>query len=207
MPKRSLGLALVFLIGMACNRQPTTQVPQSPSPAVEASSASPASVPTPAPAPSCTPGSRTPSSTEGPFFTSGSPERASLIEPGIEGSKLVITGYVLNSECQPISGAKVDFWQADSDGDYDNQGYRLRGHVFTDTSGMYRQETIETALYSGRTRHHHVKVTPPGGQTLTTQLYFPNEPANEDDSIFRPALVMQVQESTDGRIGRFDFVL
>lgn len=125
----------------------------------------------------------------------------------MEGERIVITGFVLDSNCEPVSGAKVDFWQADSDGDYDNEGYRLRGHVLTDAAGAYRQETIETGLYTGRTRHHHVKVTPPGGKTLTTQLFFPNDPSNAGDNIYRPQLEMQIQDGPDGKIGRFDFVL
>lgn len=199
--------ALLMVVASACSQRPTVRVSDSPTPADEATEASTSPTTSPAPTPSCTPGKRTPSSTEGPYFTRGSPEKASLIEQGIEGDKLVITGFVLDSDCKPLQRAKVDFWQADSNGDYDNQGYKLRGHVFTDATGSYRQETIATGLYSGRTRHHHVKVTPPGGQTLTTQLYFPDEPANQRDSIFRGELVMQIQDGADGKIARFDFVL
>jgi protocatechuate 3,4-dioxygenase beta subunit len=31
-------------------------------------------------------------------------------------------------QCQPVLSARVDFWQADSAGQYDNQGYTLRGY-------------------------------------------------------------------------------
>jgi hypothetical protein len=40
------------------------------------------------------PADPTPSMTEGPYFKTGSPERTSLIEPGVVGTRLVITGYV-----------------------------------------------------------------------------------------------------------------
>ncbi len=86
--------------------------------------------------PSCaSPAPLTLAQTEGPYYTPNSPERASLIEPGMGGTKLIVTGYVLTTDCQPIANAWLDFWQADDQGAYDNAGYRLRGHLFTDETG------------------------------------------------------------------------
>jgi protocatechuate 3,4-dioxygenase beta subunit len=149
----------------------------------------------------------TPSQTEGPFFTPRSPKRTSLLESGIEGTRLVVTGMVLTRGCQPVPNALVDFWQCDHAGDYDNSGYRLRGHQFTDAKGVYRLETIVPGLYPGRTRHIHVKVQAPRQPILTTQLYFPDERRNDRDRIFDPELLMKVTRSGAGRQGRFDFVL
>ena len=127
--------------------------------------------------PACGAGSAaTPRQTEGPYFTRDSPERATLLEPGIAGQRLVLSGTVLSLDCRPLAGALLDFWQADADGAYDNQGYRLRGHQFTDADGRYRLETVVPGLYPGRTRHIHVKVQSKGGPVLTTQLYFPDVP-------------------------------
>ena len=61
----------------------------------------------------------------------------------------------------PGGGALVDLWHADERGDYDNAGFRYRGHLFTDGEGRYRFRTILPALYTGRTRHYHVKVQAP----------------------------------------------
>jgi protocatechuate 3,4-dioxygenase beta subunit len=110
---------------------------------------------------------------------------------------------VLGSDCRPIRRALLDFWQADGSGEYDNEGYRLRGHQFTDSRGRFRLETVTPGLYTGRTRHIHVKVQRPHGEVLTTQLYFPGEPRNEQDGIFDSALLMDVR----GRRAVFDFVL
>ena len=132
----------------------------------------------------------TPSQSEGPFFTPDSPERVSLLEPGLMGTKLIVIGTVVRTDCRPVAGALLDFWQADDAGVYDNEGNRLRGHQFTDARGGYRLETIVPGRYTGRTRHIHVKVQARGGSGLTTQLYFPGETANEDDGLFNPALVM-----------------
>lgn len=150
----------------------------------------------------------TPRQTEGPYFTPRSPERASLVEPGMAGTKLVLTGRVVSTRCQSIGRAFVDVWQADDRGAYDNTGYRLRGHVFTDASGQYRIETILPGLYPGRTRHIHVKVQAPNKPVLTSQLYFPNEPGNARDSIFHPRLVVALRDDTTlGKVATFDFVL
>jgi protocatechuate 3,4-dioxygenase beta subunit len=160
------------------------------------------------PTPSC-PGSAAPTArqTEGPYFKPDSPLRASLLEPGIVGTQIVVTGTVLSTTCQPIARALIDVWHADDRGGYDNTGFRVRGHQFTDDQGRYRLETIVPGVYVGRTRHFHVKVQPPNRSVLTTQLYFPGEAVNARDPIFSPELVMRVTETTTGKAGTFDFVV
>jgi protocatechuate 3,4-dioxygenase beta subunit len=133
--------------------------------------------------------------------------RASLLEPGMGGTRIAVTGLVLSTACSPIRRALVDFWHADDRGEYDNIGFRLRGHQFTDEAGRYRLETIVPGLYPGRTRHFHVRVQAPDQPVLTTQLYFPGEPANQRDSIFNPDLVMEVQDAAIGKAAAFDFIL
>ena len=137
-----------------------------------ASEVAPVAVDEPAAAtPVCT-GQLTSSNQEGPYFTPGSPERANLIDDGMPGTALLISGYVWSQECAPLAGAKVDFWQADANGVYDNLGYTLRGHVFTDETGYYEIVTIEPGPYPGRPPHIHVKVIDATErELLTTQLY------------------------------------
>jgi protocatechuate 3,4-dioxygenase beta subunit len=91
--------------------------------------------------------------------------------------------------------------------DIDNIGFRYRGHVTTSSDGAFRFRTIVPALYPGRTRHYHVKVQAPGSRLLTTQLYFPNEPTNLRDGLFKRELLMRVADTGDGLAGRFDFVV
>jgi protocatechuate 3,4-dioxygenase beta subunit len=149
----------------------------------------------------------TPAQTPGPFFKPRSPERRSLIEPGIQGTKIVLDGRVLSTRCKPVEKALVDFWQADASGEYDNSGFRLRGHQFTDAAGKFRLETIVPGLYPGRTRHFHVRVQAPSRPVLTTQLYFPGEPENIRDGIFNPKLVMVVRDGAGAKAANFGFVL
>lgn len=145
--------------------------------------------------------------TEGPYYTPNTPERTNFWEEGTTGTRLVVSGRVLMTDCVPVAAALLDFWHADDGGEYDNVGYKLRGHQFTDANGNYTLETIMPGLYPGRTRHIHVKVQGPNMPILTTQLYFPDEPQNATDGIFHPDLVMAFQDSADGKAGAFDFVL
>jgi protocatechuate 3,4-dioxygenase beta subunit len=158
------------------------------------------------PTPACDDGTATPEQTPGPFFKPRSPERKSLREPGVHGAAIVVEGVVRTKRCQSVGGALLDFWQADANGAYDNEGYRLRGHQFTDAAGRYRLETIVPGLYPGRTRHFHVRVQAPGRSVVTTQLYFPGEPGNKRDGIFNPKLLLDLSD-TGVKTGRFDFVV
>jgi protocatechuate 3,4-dioxygenase beta subunit len=162
------------------------------------------------PTPACTDDDDdvTPSQAEGPYFTPDSPLRRSLLEPGMDGQRLRVTGRVLDTGCRPIPRAILDFWQADADGEYDNEGFRLRGHQRADSAGRFRLDSVVPGVYPGRTRHLHVKVArPSSSEVLTTQLYFPGERQNASDGIFDEALLMRVSRSGARRLGRFTFVL
>lgn len=145
--------------------------------------------------------------TEGPFYKPLSPERSDLREPGMKGHTIALAGLVLTRSCKPVAGALVDLWHSDDHGEYDNAGYRCRGHQFADANGRYAFRTIVPALYSGRTRHFHVKVQAPREPVLTTQLYFPGEPRNARDGLFRRELLMRVADASGEKAARFDFVL
>ena len=161
----------------------------------------------PRPTPACGEHGVTHPQTPGPYFKPQSPLRASLLEPGMPGTRIVVEGTVLARDCKPVARALVDFWQADAHGDYDNAGFRLRGHQFTDEAGRYRLETVVPGIYPGRTRHFHVNVQAPGSRVLTTQLYFPDEPQNQRDGIFDRDLVMRVRDAEGGKLGQFVFIL
>ncbi len=129
-------------------------------------------------------GPPTPRDAEGPFYKAGAPARESLLEPGTRADTLLLSGRVLSKDCKPVPHARLDFWQADEKGEYDNAGYRYRGVVTADGEGRYRLQTVLPGLYPGRPRHIHVKVSPPGGRTLTTQIYFPDAGARRAEFDF-----------------------
>jgi protocatechuate 3,4-dioxygenase beta subunit len=145
--------------------------------------------------------------TEGPFFKPSSPERVELLETGMAGQPIELVGFVLTRGCKPLAGALLDFWQADDKGRYDNSGFRLRGHQFTDAEGRFRLRSVVPGAYPGRTRHIHVKVQPRGGRVLTTQLYFPGEAKNRSDGLFRSELLVRTAKNAGWIAGRFDFVV
>ena len=160
------------------------------------------------PTPECKDGDEpTVRQTEGPFYKPSSPQRANLREAGLRGRPVELSGVVLTRACRPVPGALVDLWHADADGDYDNEGFRCRGHVFADAQGRFRFLTIMPALYPGRTRHYHVKVQARQRPVLTTQLYFPGEAGNRRDGLFRQELLMRTASREGGLAARFDFVL
>ena len=129
--------------------------------------------------------------TEGPYWKAGSPRRTRLRDAGVSGKALKLTGAVVDATCKPITGATLDFWQADGKGHYDNAGFRLRGHQTTDSAGRFTLDTVVPGLYPGRTEHIHVKVTPPGGKELTTQLFFPGVTSNGGDGIFVASMLVR----------------
>jgi protocatechuate 3,4-dioxygenase beta subunit len=146
--------------------------------------------------------------TEGPYFKTNSPERTSLVDDTVQGTLLTITGQVLGADGTPVANALVDFWQANASGAYDNSGYNLRGHQYTDANGYYTLTTVQPGLYPGRTEHIHVKVQAPNGPTLTTQLFFPGVAQNSRDNIYDPSLLLNVATNDDGTTsGAFNFVV
>lgn len=221
--KRVFLFIVVFLLLAACTGT-TTQIPVTSVPSVTpvvstpemvyatptstgAVESSPTPAPTPdffvqagitLPAPVCP--VLTQSQTEGPYYKPDTPERNSFFEEGMPGTRLVLVGYVLDQNCQPLPNAWLDFWQADANGQYDNTGYRLRGHQFTDAQGRYYLETILPGLYSSRPIEHiHVKVRPEGGQEITSQLYFPQQPID--------GLTVTLEDRGDYMVGYFNFVV
>jgi protocatechuate 3,4-dioxygenase beta subunit len=145
---------------------------------------------------------------EGPYYKEGSPERTGIAQSGTTGEKLIVEGRVLNEKGEPISGAWLDFWQADGKGEYDNAGYNLRGHQYTDEKGTYHLETVIPSIYSSRTAHIHVKLqADPRSRVLTTQLFFPGVSRNRSDRIFDPIMVVELNDTPEGKRARYDFMM
>lgn len=222
MKRSNYWMALLTLALAACGPAATPPPPGWPVPtqAAEGVPAEPAGEAQPAqeadpteaaaPVPVQCDGQPTPAQGEGPYYTPGSPERTSLVEEGTSGTPLVVTGAVMDTNCQPIAGARVDFWQTDGDGAYDNVGYGMRGHQFTADDGTYALTTVVPGVYPGRTPHIHVKVFgPDGGEWLTSQIYIPGLSEDIPDGIFDSALLArEVDPAPDGtRHLAFDFVV
>ena len=145
---------------------------------------------------------------EGPYYKTGSPERHSIAASGTPGKKLVLEGSVLDTKGHPSSHAWLDFWHADSDGQYDNEGFNLRGYQYTNAKGHYHLETIRPLGYLSRAAHVHVKVRASQySPVLTTQLLSPDERKNSTDPIFQEKTLLNIAELQDGQKATFDFVV
>jgi protocatechuate 3,4-dioxygenase beta subunit len=144
----------------------------------------------------------------GPFYKPRSPLRVELVEPKSKARLFELSGQVLTRSCKPVERVLVDLWHSDDRGDYDNKGFRYRGHQFTDANGRFRFRTNMPEVYPGRTRHFHVKVQAANRPALNTQLYFPADAAgNAKDPLFDQRLLMKVANAGDALAGQFDFVL
>ncbi len=153
-------------------------------------------------------GKITPNVIDGPYYKESSPERTDFNDPQVPGEALKIKGYVFDTNCNPVAHAWIDFWQANSQGVYDNDKFLLRGHQYTDPNGRYHLETIIPGPYTGRTPHIHAKVqASPQSPLVTTQLYFPGQSRNNEDSIFDPATLIKIEDRADGKWGYFNFVV
>ena len=148
---------------------------------------------------------------EGPFYKPGAPARSGLLEPGMAGTPLTVTGRVFDTNGRPLKGALLDIWQADHAGVYDNTGFRLRGRLYTGDDGRYTLRTIKPLHYGApgdmRPSHIHVKASVENSPILTTQLYFKGDPWNRHDPEVRPTLIMTPRHVSDGLAAEFDFVL
>ncbi|MFF9582867.1 hypothetical protein [Streptomyces achromogenes] len=149
----------------------------------------------------------TPEQTEGPYYKPYTPHKTNFRGDVESYTPMVLSGRVVGLDGKPVGGALLDFWQVGDEGVYDEEGFRLRGHQFADDEGNWRLETVLPAEYPGRTRHVHVKVQPPGGEVLTTMLYFPGERRNRLDKHFRPECLMEVRETPEGWEGTYTFVV
>lgn len=153
-------------------------------------------------------GDETPAQTAGPFYTPDTPAKADFRADDPAGAAVNLRATVLDAQCRPLPGVLVDLWHSDSKGRYDNEGFRLRGYQRADAQGVVNFATILPGRYPGRTRHFHVRLFGArGGRLLTTQLYFPDEPANADDWLFQPELLLEVEKAERALEARFAFVV
>lgn len=146
---------------------------------------------------------------EGPFWKADAPFRRDIAD-GLAGQRLVIDGIVTRSDdcLNPLSGAIVDVWQADTGGVYDmTNAYLLRGRRQTGTDGRYEFETIVPGNYGRRPAHIHYRITHSEGRTLITQLYFDGFTYNDTDSLVRPTLIIPLAERAGVLHGTFNISL
>jgi catechol 1,2-dioxygenase len=166
---------------------------------------------------------------EGPYYVPGSPEQGARgsvpTRDGEAGTPLAWTGTVTSTDGTPLEGAKIELWHADNDGFYSQFApgipeWNLRGSFTVGADGAFEIHTIQPAPYqiptdgacgkliaaagwhAWRPAHLHVKVSAPGHELLTAQLYFPGDEHNDDDiaSAVKPELVLDPRPQDDGSV-------
>jgi protocatechuate 3,4-dioxygenase beta subunit len=153
----------------------------------------------------------------GPFYIENAPVRNDLTIFGDDGVMVSLSGRVVNGDCSKgISGAVIEFWQANPSGQYDNQSSQMRYRctVQTDKSGYYSLITLLPGHYLNgdafRPRHIHVKVSDVHRrELLTTQLYFEGDRYLAQDPFKHPSLVMSYSgsDTTSITANDIDFIV
>ncbi len=181
---------------------------------------------------------RTPSQILGPFYPVRKPsdQDADLTTVAgrngrAAGQLIEVTGRVINRHGEPVAGARIEIWQANTHGRYTHssdrnaapldpnfEGYAL---LTTDSEGKYRFRSIKPGAYpedSGIMRAPHIHFDVLGrSNRLVTQMYFAGEPLNDTDRIIQTAaanrhrLIVAFERSAStaqqALVGSWDIVL
>ncbi|MBC8649315.1 catechol 1,2-dioxygenase [Pseudomonas sp. MTM4] len=167
----------------------------------------------------------TPRTIEGPLYVAGAPlsEGEVRMDDGSEddvATVMFLEGRVLDLQGNPIAGATVDLWQADTKGNYSyfdksQSDFNLRRRILTDAEGRYRARSIVPSGYGcdpagptqacldqlgrhgQRPAHVHFFISAPGFEHLTTQINLSNDDHLWDDFAYA---------TRDGLIGEIRFI-
>ena len=183
---------------------------------------------------------KSPSTTEssllGPFFREGAPElpMGASIARGLEGEPILLRGRITSTEGKPLSGARLDIWQASSDGRYDLQfdnfkgaEMNLRARFRTDADGRYEFRSVKPTSYPVpsdgpvgrmlnvlgrhpfRPAHIHFIISAAGYRPLVTALYIDGDRYIDSDVVFgsREQLVVKYRKSANVDSIEYDFVV
>jgi hydroxyquinol 1,2-dioxygenase len=156
----------------------------------------------------------------GPFFREGSPDvgLGGDVAAGAPGQACWVEGRVTDVEGHPVRGARIEVWEADSDGLYDVQygddRVAGRGHLHTDDEGRYSFWAVTptpypipydgpvgellraTARSPMRASHLHLMVEAEGCRTLVTHVFPRGDAYLDSDSVFgvRESLIVDVHQ-------------
>ncbi len=167
----------------------------------------------------------TPRTIEGPLYVAGAPlsqYEARLDDGSDAGTALFMQGQVKDVDGQPVPGAIVDVWQANTGGTYSyfdpsQSEFNLRRRIQADSEGRYRFRSIVPSGYGcppdgptqqlldqlgrhgQRPAHIHFFISAPGHRHLTTQINLAGDKYLYDDFAYatRDELVAEIRFSED----------
>ena len=134
------------------------------------------------------------------------PKLIDLWQPGDPGQRMFIDGIVLTADGKPIAGADVNIRQADGNGQYHDDRYRVR--LTTKEDGRYAFGTVLPGQYYNA-KHIHVFVTHPDYGGLETEILFKGDP-NIDTVTDRDVAIFLEEARVKGEnilYGRFDITM
>lgn len=162
----------------------------------------------------------------GPYYRPGAPFRAKITPPLEAGVVLLVSGRVWGFDTRkPLAGARLDIWQANASGRYDNDDpvnppkkgvFLNRARLITDETGYYEFESVHPGPYkigpeAWRPSHIHYAIAHPGYATLVTQLFFRGDRFNKTDEFIKESLIIDPKTVKVGassyETGAFDIVL
>ena len=149
----------------------------------------------------------TPREVEGPFYpiTPQKDKDADLTKVAgqtgtAKGEVIEIFGQVLDQNLQPVEDVTIDLWQANHFGKYHHphdtsdapvdKNFQAWAILQSGHKGRYKFKTIIPGAYplgdnQQRTPHIHLKISKKGYDSLLTQMYFPDQPLNQQDGLFK----------------------
>lgn len=160
----------------------------------------------------------------GPFFVTGAPEvpLGGDIAAGAKGRPCWVSGTVRGTGGEPVSGARIEVWEADEDGFYDVQyeggPTAGRGRLTSGPQGEFRFWSVRPAPYPiphdgpvgdllaaasrspMRPAHLHFMISAPGYRTLITHIFAAGDPHLGDDAVFgvKDSLVVDFADELPG---------
>lgn len=156
------------------------------------------------------PSGATESTVLGPFHVTDAPVMANGADICLDGKgePLVVHGKVTSADGAPIEGARLDVWQANSEGFYDVQqkgiqpDFNLRGIFLSEPDGAYWFRGVKPQHYAipsdgpvgemldklgrhpHRPAHLHYIVDAQGYEPVTTHIFVPDDPYIDSDAVF-----------------------
>jgi catechol 1,2-dioxygenase len=167
----------------------------------------------------------TPRTIEGPLYVAGAPTShgEARLDDGVDlGVPLFMQGRVFNVDGEPVAGAVVDVWHANTGGSYSyfdttQSDFNLRRCIVTDAEGRYRFRSIVPSGYGcppdgptqhlldqlgrhgQRPAHIHFFISAPNHRHLTTQINLDGDQYLHDDFAYatRDELIAKITFSDD----------
>jgi len=114
------------------------------------------------------------------------PAWSNLLRFGAEGDRIVLTGTVTDGGGELVTDAAIEIWQTSPAA---SDGFPAFGRCRTDATGSFRFTTLKPGPVAGlgnaqQAPHVAISIFARGLLTsLTTRLYFQDEPLNETDPV------------------------